>query len=244
MMTCKQCKKYIRAFLDDESGDHQDFLAHIAQCETCKKELEAEKMMAQILAHEKDVPVPTGFSKRWQDKVAAQKRHTISYRVLIPACAAVLCTLFVVGAVVQHNMQPHGEAVQQAVAYGAGISAKDDGIVTPVPQQEKAVSRAAIAQEESVAANNAQEESASANNAQEESASANNAQEETTIYTTQKIDAVIKKLQEYKINFTVQDLAITISADYDMEILNKLLMEFDMQPVQTINELRIVFQDQ
>ncbi|MEG2542018.1 MAG: hypothetical protein RSA64_02125 [Christensenellaceae bacterium] len=234
MMTCKQCKKYIRAFLDDESGDHQDFLAHIAQCETCKKELEAEKMMVRILAHEKDVPVPTGFSKRWQDKVATQKRHTISYKVLIPACAAVLCTLFVVGAVVQNNMQPHGEAVQQAVAYGAGISAKDDGIATPVRQQEKAVSRAAIAQEESVAANNAQEESASANNAQEE----------TTIYTTQKIDAVIKKLQEYKINFTVQDLAITISADYDMEILNKLLMEFDMQPVQTINELRIVFQDQ
>ncbi|MEG0251817.1 MAG: hypothetical protein RR625_04220 [Christensenellaceae bacterium] len=224
MMTCKQCKKYIRAFLDDESGDHQDFLAHIAQCETCKKELEAEKMMAQILAHEKDVPVPTGFSKRWQDKVAAQKRHTISYKVLIPACAAVLCTLFVVGAVVQHNMQPHSGAVQQAAAYGADISIEDDGIVTPVPQQEKAVSRAAIAQEESAAANNAQEE--------------------TTLYTTQKIDAVIKKLQEYKINFTVQDLTMTISADYDMEILNKLLMEFDMQPVQTINELRIVFQDQ
>ncbi|MEG1859595.1 MAG: hypothetical protein RR193_04550 [Christensenellaceae bacterium] len=224
-MTCKQCKKYIRAFLDDESSDHQDFLAHIAQCETCKKEFEAEKMMVQILAHEKNVPVPTGFSKRWQNKVAAQKRHTISYKVLIPACAAVLCTLFVVGAVVQHNMQPHGEAVQQAAAYGADISAKDDGIVTPVPQQEKAVSRAA-------------------NNAQEESASANNAQEETTLYTTQKIDAVIKKLQEYKINFTVQDLTMTISADYDMEILNKLLMEFDMQPVQTINELRIVFQDQ
>ncbi|MEG1656864.1 MAG: hypothetical protein RR292_05220 [Christensenellaceae bacterium] len=224
MMTCKQCKKYIRAFLDDESGDHQDFLAHIAQCETCKKELEAEKIMVRILAHEKDIPVPTGFSKRWQEKVAAQKRHTISYKVLIPACAAVLCTLFVVGAVVQHNMQPHSDAVQQAAAYGADISVEDDGIVTPVPQQEKAVSRAAIAQEESAAANNAQEE--------------------TTLYTTQKIDAVIKKLQEYKINFTVQDLAITISADYDMEILNKLLMEFDMQPVQTINELRIVFQDQ
>ncbi|MEG0834304.1 MAG: hypothetical protein RR413_02560 [Christensenellaceae bacterium] len=234
MMTCKQCKKYIRAFLDDESGDHQDFLAHIAQCETCKKELEAEKMMVQILAHEKDVPVPTGFSKRWQEKVAAQKRHTISYKVLIPACAAVLCTLFVVGAVVQHNMQPHSDAVQQAAAYGADISVEDDGIAESVPQQEKAVSRAAIAQEESAAANNVQEESAAANNVQEE----------TTLYTTQKLDTVIKKLQEYKINFTVQDLAITISADYDMEILNKLLMEFDMQPVQTINELRIVFQDQ
>lgn len=133
-MNCKQFEKLLGRYMDGELDEASEkaMRSHIAVCNACAREFAAFEKLANGLSQTENEPVPVGFEQRWKQviKQASAKQRKASFGRLMPALAASVAAIAVVGALLATGVLNHAapntvsfrtaQDVRGSVAIGAG----------------------------------------------------------------------------------------------------------------------------